>query len=90
MNAPLSKQLFHGTDADVEEGDYIHPVSDESPLFSSTHKETAGSYGKHLYEVKPTNEGDLWHSESYKDALTGADVHNYATAWPYEVLKKLK
>ena len=82
--------LYHGTHANVEEGDYIHPVSEESPLFSSTDKETAGNYGTHLYEVKPTEEWDLWHSESFKDPKTGDEHHNYATAWPYEVVKKFR
>ena len=86
----LSKALFHGTDANVEEGDWIHPVSDESPLFSTTSHKEAGNYGKHLYQVRPTVPEDLWHSATYKESGTNAEVHDYATAWPYEVVKKLR
>jgi hypothetical protein len=83
------EHLFHGTEADVKEGDLLHPLSDESPIYSSTHQGEASSYGSHLYQVKPTFPADLHKTESFthKD---GSEAHNYATAYPYEVIKKLK
>ena len=83
------EHLFHGTEADVKEGDLLHPLSDESPIYSSTHQDEASSYGSHLYKVKPTFPADLHKTESCKQK-DGSEAHNYATAYPYEVVKKLK
>lgn len=82
MSALSSQQfkLYHGTSAKLDVGDIVHPLSDESPVWSTTSPELARTYGEHVYHVSPVEPADLYHDHSVGDAK------NYATAYGYEVL----
>jgi hypothetical protein len=91
----LSNQLFHGTGGRYKKGDFIHPLSEETPLYSTTSIGEASSYGKHVYEIKPHMEGalddDFYETESFTKNTNKGKLHikNFATSQPFEVIRKV-
>lgn len=67
MSAPLSEQLFHGTNADLKPGDTVEPrnegrwsVGEGAKAFAARDPRLAAGYGKNIYRVSPL-EGDRVH-----------------------------
>ena len=68
MTVPLSEQLFHGTNADLQPGDIVEPrnegrwsAGEGAKAFAARDPRLAAGYGDKVYRVSPL-EGDRVHS----------------------------
>lgn len=48
--------MFHGSDANLNEGDHIEPRDNQGLAWASTNRDVAASYGRHVYEVHPAED----------------------------------
>jgi len=89
---------FHGTNAELSEGDLVEPRvtertralgdTDETPLAHVTsHPLVAASYGKHVYEVVPTG---IEREHGTHTAPMVETIRHWSSTSGYRVLKKVE
>lgn len=80
MGAPLSQELFHGTEATLKPGDTVKPGMDFEHAFATSDASLASQYGSKIYKVAPVDADEAheytkaelakWVGEPTKDAKT--------------------
>lgn len=82
----FSKGLFHGSDHEFNPGDVIEPRDMMTPNYgiawASTNKDVASGYGKHLYQVEPSE-------DIKRQAGTGKEFGIYNSETGFKVIGKV-
>lgn len=94
----LNPQLFHGTNAELEEGSLVTPEYSRMKSLIPEHLRTAYAtdttkhakyFGKNVYEVSPINPEDLWGPQKMDRYDNEPHMNEFTSRSGFKVIKRV-